>query len=270
MFSRVVHTLFLVALWLLTLSCKKSKPKLTIKAPSKSNTWVFVLAGQSNMSGSGNAPIEEIDRFTHPRIITYTQANRIEKAKAPLHYIGNESGLDCGISFARELMKHIPDSVNILLLPCAVGGSSISQWIGDSTHLGVKLLSNMKRMIQVGDSLGEIKAILWHQGENDATEDLIPFYTSRLTILTNLFRTIAANPNLPILMGELGSYSDHPNEWHAINQSIYDYAKTDYWCKIVPTNDLQCLPDKIHFNSAGQRTLGMRYAQLYIDQFYKK
>jgi hypothetical protein len=38
-----------------------------------------------------------------------------------------EQGLDCGLSFAKSLIKKIPDCISILIIPTAVGGSSIRQ-----------------------------------------------------------------------------------------------------------------------------------------------
>lgn len=251
-------------------SCSKKWSGLSMnKVSVKSSTWIFILAGQSNMSGSGNAPLESMDTIMSKRILALTKSWKVQLAKAPIHFNDKIVGLDCGMSFAHELIRNIPDSITILLVPCAVGGTTISQWIGDSLHRDVKLFTNFRNMIDIAKSKGEIKAVLWHQGENDATIERIPFYASRLDTLARMFRLETLTPDLPFLIGELGSFSKNKAEWLGINQAIYTYIKTDPNAKVISTNDLECLPDKVHFNSAAQRTLGRRYAQMYMEHFYK-
>lgn len=264
-----IQTLIIVLL-VLSSACSKKWNKINAsKVQVKSNVWVFIMAGQSNMSGSGNAPIEEMDTISNNRILSISKSLTIQRAKAPIHYNDKVVGLDCGMAFAYEILKHLPDSISILLVPCAVGGTTISQWIGDSLHRDVKLFTNFRNMIDVAKSKGEIKAVLWHQGENDATIERIPFYASRLDTLARMFRLETLTADLPFLIGELGSFSKNKAEWLGINQAIYTYIKTDPNAKVISTNDLECLPDKVHFNLAAQRTLGRRYAQMYLEHFYK-
>jgi hypothetical protein len=113
---------------------------------AKENVWVFILAGQSNMAGRGL--VEAEDTIPNERVYTINNAGEIIPAREPLHwYEPLLTGLDCGLSFGKTLAPHLPDSVTILILPTAVGGSSISQWIGDSTYRNVKLLSNFNEKI---------------------------------------------------------------------------------------------------------------------------
>ncbi|MDQ6815495.1 MAG: sialate O-acetylesterase, partial [Bacteroidota bacterium] len=93
----------------------------------------------------------------------------------------------------------------------------------------------------------------------------IPLYENRLTQLFTIFRNITQNATLPIVVGELGAYSDNKNDWSAINSAIHHYALTDPYVKVVLSQDLQNKGDRIHFNSEGQRMLGVRYAQAYLS-----
>src|SRR5690349_3264118 len=105
-------------------------PKAELKVkdlPKKENTWVFILAGQSNMAGRGQ--VEPADTIPNERIFTINQKGEVITAKEPLHfYEPNNTGLGSGLAFAKTLINQVPDSVSILLIPTAVGGSSISQW----------------------------------------------------------------------------------------------------------------------------------------------
>ena len=108
---------------------------------NKENVWVFIMAGQSNMAGRGI--VEPGDTVPDKRIMSINKEGHIILAKEPLHFYEPErTGLDCGLSFAKTLIKKIPDSISILMIPTAVGGSSIKQWLEDSLYRNVKLFSN--------------------------------------------------------------------------------------------------------------------------------
>ncbi|MDZ7719814.1 MAG: sialate O-acetylesterase [Balneolaceae bacterium] len=229
--------------------------------PTKENIWVFMLAGQSNMAGRGK--VEPMDTIPDPRILTINKNGNLIIAKEPLHfYEPKMTGLDCGLSFGKELLKHIPDSISILIIPTAVGGSSINQWINDSTHRNISLYSNFREKLKIGQQYGMIKGILWHQGESDAaTKEKIDAYSNQLKKLFGLFRSEAGNSTLPILIGELGSFSIWDENWQALNEQIREYIETDSNAYLIKTTDLNHKGDKVHFDSEGQRKLGERFAE---------
>jgi hypothetical protein len=232
--------------------------------PAKENVWVFILAGQSNMAGRGK--VEPVDTIPDIRIFTINKEGELLLAKEPLHfYEPAATGLDCGLSFGKELLKHIPDSISVLIIPTAVGGSSISQWINDSTFRNVTLMTNFKEKIEIGQKYGTIKGILWHQGENDATtQETIEIYDKQLQKLFTLFRNAIDNSQLPIIIGELGSFSKTDDNWQAINSKIEEYIKTDPNSYLIKTNDLKDKGDKVHFDSEGLREIGRRFAGQFV------
>ena len=229
----------------------------------KDNVWVFIMAGQSNMAGRGI--VEPEDTIDDKRILSINKEGQVIIAKEPLHFYEPErTGLDCGLSFAKALIKKIPDSVSILLIPTAVGGSSISQWLNDSLYRNVKLFSNFLAKVEIGKQNGSIKGILWHQGESDANEKNISFYKQRLGLLLSKFRTAVGNHELPVLIGELGSFAEDPANFTLINKAIHEYAAEDKNSRIIPTKDLKDKGDRLHFNSKGQRIMGKRFAEEYL------
>jgi hypothetical protein len=271
--KRVLPLLIICAL----VSCKQNEsdirkhffPKAEIKVnvvPKKENLWVFILAGQSNMAGRGL--VEPQDTIPSQRIFTLNKDGAIILAKEPLHYYEpNAAGLDCGLSFARNIVEHIPDSISLLIIPAAVGGSSISHWLGDSTYRNVKLLTNFRQKTELAYNYGVIKGILWHQGESDANQNDIPSYSIKLAALLVKFRDIVDNDSLPVLIGELGSFSNNQGDWININKQINLYASSDSNTIVVKTADLKDKGDKVHYNSEGQRILGQRFAQAFISYF---
>lgn len=262
--------LVLIAIFLLGLAaCKTSKvtdgqASGSPQTLSKENTWIFLLAGQSNMAGRG--AVEAEDTVTNKRIITIDSLNRWVLAKEPLHfYEPRLAGLDCGLSFAQELLKAVPDSVTIAIVPCAVGGSSVFQWLEDSEYRGVKLLGNFKEKVNYSKEKGVIKGILWHQGESNANPNDIPVYGEALLELFGIFRDEIGNESLPIVMGELGRFAqpeEKADNFERINQIIREVAEDNPDLYYITSRGLDHKGDNLHFNSSAQRELGKRYAKV--------
>lgn len=237
------------------------------KLPNPDSLYVFIMAGQSNMAGRGF--VEPQDTLTYKRILTIDKSMKWIYAKEPLHfYEPSMTGLDCGMSFAKKLLDSIPEGISIAVIPCAVGGSSIEQWINNETFRGVTLLDNFKEKVGFAKDYGILKGIIWHQGESNAKSELIPKYSQRLDSLINAFRFLVKNDTLPIILGELGSYSK-PTEkqmrWDSINTVIQDIAWKDKNIALVETGDLKHKGDNVHFDSESQRILGERYAKKYLE-----
>lgn len=232
--------------------------------PIKDNIWVFLMAGQSNMAGRGI--VEPMDTIINPRILCINGNGELILAKEPLNiYEPNLKGLDCGLSFSNELLQHIPDSVSILLIPTAIGGSSIDQWIGDSVHRNINLLSNFREKVKIAKNYGTIKGLLWHQGESDAKPLLVTNYSEKLSILFQKFRTIIENKKLPILTGEIGTFTADSTFQNFINSCIVNNVKKDKYAFLIQTDDLTDKGDQLHFDSKSQRKMGKRFAQKYLD-----
>lgn len=245
---------------------KVSADKL-IKHPEK--VWVFILAGQSNMAGRGK--VEAQDTVASPRVLSINAKGEIVPAKEPLNFYETKmQGTGCGLAFGKELLNGIPEDVSILILQTAVGGSSINQWIRNSIHRDVQLFSNFKEKVELGKRYGTVKAILWHQGETDAKPEGIQQRQENLKTLFGLFRNEVGNDSLPILMGELGSYSKTPELFAQMNEQTRLYAASDRFTSVIPTSDFQHRGDFLHFNAAGQREMGKRFAREYVRKFGKE
>ncbi|MBO9636095.1 MAG: hypothetical protein J7578_23530, partial [Chitinophagaceae bacterium] len=158
-------------------------------------------------------------------------------------------GLDCGISFAKERLKLLPPGSQIALVPCAVGGSSIKQWLYDSLYRNNKLYSNILRKSKLAP---KIDGVLWMQGENDANDAMhaeFPLYA------VPFFDQLRSNLNCPIHVALLpsfqGPYSD----------SINNHLKKIPGLNLINTSDLNHKGDTLHFDSNSQRILGARFAE---------
>ncbi len=241
------------------------KTELVSVLPAKDNLWVFVMAGQSNMAG--RAFVTPKDTLPNPRILTVTQDNQWAVAKEPLHrYKPKLMGLDCGRSFAEEILKNVNDSIHIALLPCAVGGTSIKEWLGDSLRKNVHLYSNLKEKVSFASKHGTIKGILWHQGESDAKDENTAGYQDDFLKLLQSFREDIGNKSLPIIIGELGkNINDKKNQAtrELINQILTEVSRQDNDMGLVLMQDLTTF-DGYHFDRSSVQVMGKRYARAYM------
>lgn len=160
---------------------------------------IFILAGQSNMVGEGGVVNYQWDGYvppesaSNPLIMSLNNNLSWEEAREPLHHYG----VGPGMPFANTLLKRRPDIGEIGLVPCAVGGTKISQWMR-----GTELYNRMLNRAQaaVSDGGGVIRAFLWYQGESDAnTYDDATMYKSRLVHLFNDVRSDLQSPSLPVI-----------------------------------------------------------------------
>jgi len=234
--------------------------------PPKKDVWIFIMAGQSNMAGRG--VVEPPDTLSNSRILTINRDNEIIIAKEPLHfYEPNLTGLDCGVSFARELIRH-RNSITILLVPAAVGGSSSTQWLGDSLHRNVRLLSNFKTRVEAVKKYGTMKGILWHQGETDASKlELIRSYQARwLAVMKSLRDELG---DVPIVVGELGQflYGREKNDYamaRMVNEQLAQLAVNGTRVAFVSSGGLNHKGDVLHLDSPSLREFGRRYAHAFL------
>ena len=137
---------------------------------------VVVLAGQSNMAGRG--VVGEIDRTAHPRVLVLNQEDAWVPATEPLHFDKPRiAGVGPGLAFAKAIADTNPD-IRVGLVPTAVGGSSIETWTPGGYHeqTGLHPWDDAARRLRVALQAGEIKAVLWHQGEGDSGAGRAPLY----------------------------------------------------------------------------------------------
>lgn len=226
---------------------------------------LFLLAGQSNMAGRGEVAAE--DRISSPGIVALNRQLEWVPAADPLHFDKPVAGVGPGLSFARAVAAQEKDA-QIGLIPAAVGGSPITAWEPGALYPETGTWPYDEAVMRTRHALrhGELRAILWHQGESDANPQAAPLYDARLRTLIGRFRIEFGNARLPVLVGQLGQWPERPwdDAWKRVDQAQRDIAASVPGVRFVSSKGLAHKGDVLHFDAASARELGRRYAAAYL------
>lgn len=232
---------------------------------SKVPMHLFLLAGQSNMAGRGR--VEDVDRAPHARVWMFDRNSQWAPAIEPMHFDKPIAGVGPGRSFGVALAGDNP-ALHIGLIPTAVGGSPVTAWEPGVLYkeTGAFPWDDSIRRARAALPAGELKAILWHQGESDANAQAAPQYEQRLRALIQRFRTELGNPTLPFIIGQLGRFEGHP--WTEFVQQV-DAAHRRIASEVlnvayVSSEGLRDQGDNLHFSNEAEREFGRRYAEAYL------
>jgi len=245
----------------------------TLVSQSTSNKmYIILLAGQSNMSGRGIfSELSPSDTVTYNNIFSLNNDSVWVRAKHPLHWDKAEAAVGMGISFAHKLDSLMGGNVRIGLVPCASGGTGITDWLNNNwfAYTGnYYLYTNLINRAKQAQAYGQIIGMIWHQGENDATQSLYPAYRANLKTFLTKVRTDLGLPGLPIVLGELGTYlsanTTYPR-YDSINVAINNMKKILTKVDIASSAGLICNSDITHFTAASQVEYGKRYASLFYN-----
>ncbi|MFA6960834.1 MAG: sialate O-acetylesterase [Opitutaceae bacterium] len=231
---------------------------------------LFLLAGQSNMSGRGAvADLAPEDAAIDPHVWALNSADAWQPAVDPLHWDKSATGVGAGKFFGRIVAAKEP-GVIVALIPTACGGSPISTWTPGGYWVQTKSypwddsIARAKRAMRDGT----LKAILWHQGESDSNPTDAPLYEERLTDLINRFRKELNAPDLPFIIGQLGRFDAEGRSWDSgrievdrAQRAVADKLPNVYF---VPAEGLVSRGDKLHFSTASQKIFASRYAEAYF------
>jgi hypothetical protein len=226
---------------------------------------LYLLIGQSNMAGRGT--IEAQDTITDPNVFMLNKAGEWVPAKSPLHFDKSFAGTGLGLTFGKIMAEKSKRKIG--LIPCAVGGTSISMWMPGAydkittTHPYDDAIRRTKIALQHG----RLKGILWHQGEGDASKEKASRYEQRFnSLMLHLQNDLSVDiSSISVVVGELGQfYCKRNSEGKEINLVLKHLAETHKNRALVSSKGLVHKGDSVHFDAASQRELGKRYAEKVI------
>ena len=229
---------------------------------------VYIMAGQSNMSGYGrdfaiDPPVLGVhlyatsgkwDIATHP-------LNDGTDTIYPLNYEGSTETCP-GLSFGRTLKERL--NVPIGLIAAALGGSPLRRW--DIAEDGDLYKAMLQRVEDIGTG---VKGIIWYQGCSDS--DRAGSYYDRFARFAAQCRRDLGD--IHIITVQLnhwaGSKGDEAMDraWAEVKDAQRRIAQDLDYVHIIPTTGL-ALSDGIHNNSESNVIIGNRLALVTLKEVY--
>lgn len=248
---------------------------------------LWVLAGQSNMAGSGfggepETPSDRVwlytlqdqwkiaeepfapDRYDAADEAFAIMRGEFDKHVADPNYRKQQAatwrgaGTGLGLTFGKELGRPVG------LIYCAKGDTSMEQWSPDyAGHPYMALYkATLRRIRKVGRP---ITGILWDQGASDTFDGRGQLYRQRMEKLVAAFRRDLNQPDLPFYYGQLGCFPLQTNEelpeWNLVQETQRQLEPVLAPGGMVAGIDLP-LCDWGHYSTAGLKRLGQRFAKI--------
>jgi hypothetical protein len=236
---------------------------------------LFILAGQSNMSGRGELPSEQ---SANPRVFMFANDYRWRVATEPIDDPSGQvdevskdgdAGFGPGLTFALSLLRWKPDML-IGLIPCAKGASSIAAW---QRHLSEdSLYGSCLKRIRAATTVGTVAGLLFFQGETDALDPAehpnqspSPFsYASKFSAFLHDLRGEISQLNLPVVFTQIGTHAAQ-NTYRYWNHVKEQQKKSDVSCAAMITTDDLAIRDAVHFTTESYQIIGERYAEAFLN-----
>ncbi|MEO1310177.1 MAG: sialate O-acetylesterase [Pseudomonadota bacterium] len=152
----------------------------------------------------------------------------------------------------------------VVLVPCAVGGTSIVEWLPDPEDAAKAgtLFGNCLQAARFAKGLRDVAGFFFHQGESDARDWIRgPYWEPMARTVLIAFREELQAPGLPIVLGRLGDLSrETKKERRWLDDVVDGQARLTLPCvSKVETTDLPMKSDYVHYSLEGQLELGRRY-----------
>src|SRR6185437_6113298 len=243
-------------------------------------SYVFLCFGQSNMEG--HARIEAQDttdvdsRFQVMEAVDCPNLHR-EKGKwytAVPPLCRCYTGLTPVDYFGRTLLENLPKDVKVGVINVAVGGCKIELFdkenykaYADTAPVWMKGMikeydgdpyARLVEMAKLAQKSGVIKGILLHQGESNTGD------TTWLAKVKSVYNNLLHDLNLkaaavPLLAGEVVN-AEQGGICASMNNIIDNLPQTIPTAHVISSKGLTVAKDHLHFDAAGYREFGKRYA----------
>ena len=225
-----------------------------------------LMLGQSNMAGRGD--LGQVKPIRNP-MCYMLRMGRWQPMCEPVNpdraiFEGRfRSGVSLAASFADDYAKQFHRPVG--LIPCADGGTNISQWQPGELNYDHAVMQTKLAM-----RTSRLAAVLWHQGESDCQLDEdVAAYKQRFIRMVIQLRQDLGMPELPVILGEIpqkiGESWKTQGRERQMNAILNQLAREVPRCAIAASKELTVKADGIHFDSASCREFGSRYFQAYLS-----
>ena len=251
-----------------------------------SNFYIFLCFGQSNMEGNARPEAADLaspgSRFLLMPAVDFPATDQRParkmgewcEASAPL--CRPNTGLTPADWFGRTLVASLPENIKIGVIHVAIGGIDIKGFLPDSIkeYAEKKAPGWMKGMLAAYDNNpykrlvelakkaqkdGVIKGILMHQGETNTGD---PKWAGMVKqVYENLCGDLQLKPEeVNLYVGNIVQ-AGGKGVCIGCKKQIDELPQTIHTCQVISSDDCTNGPDRLHFDAAGYRELGCRYAE---------
>ena len=262
------------------ISCLVALLPLMATAAPDPNFHIFLCFGQSNMEG--NARIEQQDlENVDPRFqMMAAVSDKSRKRTAGKWYTAvpplcrENTGLTPVDYFGRTMVENLPADQKVGIVMVAIGGCKIQAFMPDSIAAYVQtapewMKSALKayendpynyllKLARKAQKKGVIKGILLHQGESNTGDEAWLWQVK--SVYDRLLADLGLNAeDVPLLAGEVVN-SDRGGTCAAHNPVVDRLPEVIPTAHVISSSGLTENFDRLHFNAAGYREFGRRYA----------
>lgn len=242
--------------------------------------YIFLCLGQSNMEG--NAKFEYQDTTVDKRfqVLQAVDCPDLKRSKdnwyaavPPLSRC--KTGLTPADYFGRSMVAHLPGDVKVGVINVAVGGCKIElfdkdnyqsyvstapQWMtGMINQYNGNPYARLVELAKIAQKDGVIKGILLHQGESNTGDTLWPQKVN--AVYSNLIRDLnLQSASVPLLAGEV-VHAEQGGVCASMNNIIAKLPQIIPNAHVISSKGCSDAADNLHFDAAGYRELGKRYAK---------
>ena len=248
------------------------------------NFQIYLCIGQSNMEGAARAELQ--DSTVNPRfqVMAAVDCANLGRTKGSWYpaippLCRCRTNMGPADYFGRTMVEKLPENVKVGVIVVAVGGCKIELFDKENCQSYVETAPGwMKGMIKEYDGNpygrlvemaklaqkdGVIKGILLHQGESNPNDSL---WTRKVKgVYDNLVKDLNLDPKkVPLLAGET-VHADQQGICAGFNKIMATLPQTLPNSYVISSAGCTDGPDNLHFNAAGYRELGKRYAEKMLE-----
>lgn len=248
------------------------------------NFQIYLCIGQSNMEGAARAELQ--DSTVNPRfqVIAAVDCANLGRIKGSWYpaippLCRCRTNLGPADYFGRTMVERQPENVKVGVIVVAIGGCRIELFDKENYQSYVESapgwLKGMVReydgnpygrlveMAKLAQKDGVIKGILLHQGESNPNDSS---WTRKVKgVYDNLVKDLNLDPKkVPLLAGET-VHADQQGICAGMNTIIATLPQTLPNSYVISSAGCSDGPDNLHFNAAGYRELGKRYAEKMLE-----
>lgn len=246
--------------------------------------YIFLCLGQSNMEGNARfEPQDTINVDTRFKVMEAVDCPNLGREKGKWYtavppLCRCHTGLTPADYFGRTLLENLPKDVTVGVINVAVGGCKIVLFdkdnykgYADTAPVWMKPMikeydgspyDRLVEMAKLAQKDGVIKGILLHQGESNTGDTTWPAQVN--VVYNNLLKDLNLKAAaVPLLAGEV-VHEEQNGICARMNAIIDKLPQTIPTAHVVSSKGCSVAKDNLHFNAAGYRELGKRYAAVML------